>query len=223
MCLADVDDYWLCFLRPECFNKHVLPVLCFCECDFQKVENVIHTQEHMLSSHSALLHPHNTCCHACSCHLLPVCLPISVTCCGVHLKQIPYAYIRHGWLQKQCVLLFLHSVRKGKNKQCTWWQAIPAALVCGSLSVLKFVTWAVMFSTVLLANLQSHPSHTCQPVCKPIQFWNDLTHHLSWKIKYIQQALLTSRMLREGKDSICYYISIMILTQSIMRSEWFNY
>lgn len=75
MHLVDVESCGLGFLRPECFHKHVLPVLRFCPCDFEKVVNVIHTLGNMLSSHTALLYPHNTCCHAWSCHLLPVCVP----------------------------------------------------------------------------------------------------------------------------------------------------
>lgn len=51
----------------------------FCPCAFEKVEHIIHRQGHTLSSRPPLLHPHNARCHAHSCQLVPVCLPMPIT------------------------------------------------------------------------------------------------------------------------------------------------
>lgn len=78
--VSGVLDVCLCrALWRMCAQLVLLLNWYFCPCVFEKVEHIIHRQGHMLSSRSPLFHPHNVHCHAHSCQLLPVFLPMPIT------------------------------------------------------------------------------------------------------------------------------------------------
>lgn len=152
VCPVESQGCWMCLCveqqRPLmiCASLRAqlppLPAWHFCPCAFEKVEHIIHRQGHMPSSRPPLLHPHNACCHAHSCQLVPVCLPMPITAGQFTFSAHNSRPLcpRCGHMQapsgkKNCSFFFLPFWHAGENEECASWQANTAAVVCSCVCI----------------------------------------------------------------------------------------
>lgn len=78
--VSGVSDVCLCRAAVAFDDQPApLPADIFVRAPFEKVVHIIHRRGHMPSSRPPPLHPHNARCHAHSCQLVPVCLPMPIT------------------------------------------------------------------------------------------------------------------------------------------------